>query len=53
MRIRRAFLVLVLVMTWPADAAINPPFVEAVHIDLHSLRPLSFTTVGRPALSQD
>lgn len=38
---------------WQADAAVNPPFVEAVHIDLHSLRPLSFTTFGRPVLSQD
>ena len=38
---------------WQADAAINPPFVEAVHIDLHSLRPLSFTTFGRPVLGQD
>ena len=38
---------------WRSDAAINPPFVEAVHIDLHSLRPLSFTTFGRPVLGQE
>src|SRR5260221_10937753 len=38
---------------WQADAPINPPFVEAVHIDLHSLRPLSFTTFGRPVVGQE
>jgi hypothetical protein len=38
---------------WQSDAAVNPPFVEAVHVDLHSLRPLSFTTFGRPVQPQE
>ena len=38
---------------WRADTPVNPPFVEAVHVDLYSLRPISFTTFGRPVQGQD
>lgn len=38
---------------WQSDAPVNPPFVEAVHVDLQSLRPLSFTTFGRPVQAQE
>ena len=33
---------------WQADAAINPPVVEAVHADLYGNRAISFNTQARP-----
>lgn len=35
------------VIQWDAAAPTNPPMVEAVHIDNHASRPLSFTTNAR------
>jgi hypothetical protein len=38
------------VITWSADAAINPPVVEAVHAEVRASRGLVFVTSARPIL---
>ena len=35
-------------ITWSADAPVNPPVVEAVHADIQGHRTLSFITTARP-----
>lgn len=37
-----------LAVTWEADAAVNPPVIEAVHATIEGGRSVMFSTVGRP-----
>lgn len=40
------------VISWQADAPANPPYVEALHLNLPGGRSVAFTTIARPILAE-
>ena len=38
------------VISWQAEAPVNPPYVEALHLNLPSGRSVAFTTIARPII---